>query len=179
MPRRAAKAALGLAQVLQSVADQLGAGQDVTPPPPPSLDDPLGVYDAVIDHGELRETTRQLFADKHYAQAVEEGFKCLNNQVKKRSGRTELDGASLMTTALSPGNPLLKINRLKSSSEQDAQKGYMFIAQGAMTGIRNPRAHEHRHLDEPRAAIEMLALANHLMRLIDGATRSRKRKAKA
>jgi hypothetical protein len=47
-----------------------------------------------------------------------------------------------------------------------------------MTGIRNPRAHEHNYLDEPHAALELLALANHLFRLVMQATRTRGRKGK-
>jgi Protein of unknown function (Hypoth_ymh) len=48
----------------------------------------------------------------------------------------------------------------------------MDIFAGAMTGIRNPRAHEHAYLDDPRTALELLALANHLARMARGATRS-------
>ncbi len=73
-------------------------------------------------------------------------------------------------------HPTLKLNKLKSTSEKDQQVGFMQILAGCMTGIRNPRAHEHRHFDEPNAALEMLALANHLMRLVGNATRSRSRK---
>ena len=79
------------------------------------------------------------FRDKHYAVAVAKAFKCVDNNIKKRSGRFELDCASLMTTALSVTKPVLKINLLKGRSEQDQQLGYLLIAQGAMTGIRHPR----------------------------------------
>ena len=47
----------------------------------------------------------------------------------------------------------------------------MDIFAGSMTGIRNPRAHEHDLVDEPEVALELLALANHLMRKLDAATK--------
>jgi uncharacterized protein (TIGR02391 family) len=131
------------------------------------------MFDALVTETALRETTRQLFLDGHYALAVEEGYKCLNNVVKSRSGLST-DGASLMRTTFSPKGPLLKLNALETDSERDQQLGYMDIFAGCMTGIRNPRAHEHRYLDEPEVAIELLALANHLLRMVNSAKRTRK-----
>jgi uncharacterized protein (TIGR02391 family) len=174
--RQAAEAA-ELASRLQSVADGLGAGEESARPPSPTrLDDPLGLYDALIDHSELRQTTRKVFADQHYALAVEEAFKCLNNLVKRRSGNAIDDGAPLMNKTFSPTNPVLKLNTMKTVSQRDQQQGYMLMISGAMTGIRNPRAHEHAFPDEPRGALEMLALANHLMRMTDQAIRTRRRR---
>ena len=40
----------------------------------------------------------------------------------------------------------------------------MDIFAGVMAGIRNPRAHEHELEDEPEVALELIILANHLMR---------------
>jgi uncharacterized protein (TIGR02391 family) len=135
----------------------------------------MAVFDALIREPNLRDTTRQLFQDGHYALAVEEAYKCVNNAVKSRSGLTA-DGSSLMKSAFSLGNPVLKLNDLSDQSQRDQQLGYMEIFAGCMTGIRNPRAHEHQYLDEPHVALEMLAWANHLMRLVRISKRCRARK---
>jgi uncharacterized protein (TIGR02391 family) len=139
-----------------------------------NFEDIMVLYDNMVTDKTLRETTRQLFREGHYAIAVEEGYKCLNNMVKSRTG-SSADGADLMRNTFSPKKPILALNSLKTDSQINQQHGYMDIFAGCMTGIRNPRAHEHRYLDEPKVALEMLSLANHLLRLVQNAKRTRSR----
>ena len=113
---------------------------------------------------ELRSTSRRLFLDGYYALAVEEAYKCLNNIVKELTGLRHLDGVNLMKNAFSLNNPVLKLNDLKTRSEKDQQLGYMEMFAAVITGVRNPRAHEHAYLDDPIIALELLGLANHLVR---------------
>ena len=131
------------------------------------FDDILALYDLTITDPRLRSASRSLFRDGYYALAVEEAYKVVNNSVKARCTGSR-DGADLMTFAFSPTNPRLKVNELQTDSQRDQQKGYMQILAGCMTGIRNPRAHEHEYLDEPHVGLELLVLANHLLRIIDG-----------
>ena len=135
----------------------------------------VSIYDILVKSKELRSATRQLFVDGHYARAVEEAYKCINNLVKLKS-RISKDGHELMTEAFNCKNPVLKLNELRTDSQRNEQMGYMFIFAGCMTGIRNPRAHEYELQDSPEIALEMLALANHLIRVVHKAKRVRKRK---
>lgn len=132
-------------------------------------------YDLLIDDPELLSTTRALYRNGHWAQSVEEAFKYVNDLVKQRTGLAA-DGADLMNRAFSPRSPFLKLSALKTESQCNQQLGYMQILAGAMTGVRNPRAHEHRYLEDPRVALELLCLANHLARIIGRATRVRRRR---
>ena len=127
--------------------------------------------DYVVDR-DLLNVSERLFADGHHARAVEEAFKYMNNLVKERSGRMDLDGAQLMRTALSVKNPILRLNAGASSSEQDEQQGYMDICAGSMTGIRNPRAHESDWEDQEEHALHLLILADHLIGRIRAATKT-------
>jgi uncharacterized protein (TIGR02391 family) len=167
---RSAHAALEIAQAIQAAAVPITERRSPTP-----VSDATALFDAIVTEPELREEVRQLFLDGHYPQAVEEGFKFLNNLVKRRTGSTA-DGAALMNTAFSPKSPLLKLSPLTTASQESQQLGYMQILAGSMTGIRNPRAHEHKHLDNPRSALELLALCNHLVRVVRTAIRPRRRK---
>ena len=135
------------------------------------------IYGQVVTDELLIDTTQKLFYDSHYALAVEEAFKCLNNFIKSKSG-LGADGADLMRSAFTPKNPALSLNELMTDSQRDQQLGYMDIFAGSMTGIRNPRAHEHQYLDEPEVALEMLAMANHLMRMARNAHKKRRKSRK-
>jgi uncharacterized protein (TIGR02391 family) len=118
---------------------------------------------AIMDEG-LRQTCRRLFCNGHYVEAVERAFIYVNNKVKQKSGLTDKDGADLMRAAFSANSPVLMLNEFQSESHKNEQRGYMEIFAGAMAGIRNPRAHEHDLVDSPDVALELLVIANHLMR---------------
>ena len=176
MLKNYSKGALAIASSIQKAAVDLNL--NAVPALIPTLKeyDAISLFDSLITDQNLRVTTRKLFIDGHYALAVEEGFKCVNNAVKSRSG-LNADGAGLMRTVFSPNKPILKLNDLKTVSQRDQQQGYMDIFAGCMTGIRNPRAHEHRYWDEINVALELLALANHLLQMANKAKRSRKNRA--
>jgi uncharacterized protein (TIGR02391 family) len=81
--------------------------------------------------------------------------------VKGKSGN-ELDGAPLMKTAFSVKNPVITLDDLSTNDGQNIQQGYMEIFAGAMTGIRNPKAHGIVTIG-PERAIHFIFLASLLM----------------
>lgn len=121
----------------------------------------------ITDYG-LKKQTEDLFRNGHYKHAVAEAYIYIDNLVKRKVIRidTGLTGSNLMQKVFSKDNPLLKINKGKTRSELDEQLGYMQIFAGSMTGIRNPRAHESNWEDSENKAIELLALANHLVEIV-------------
>jgi uncharacterized protein (TIGR02391 family) len=153
------------AAALQREMESAGLG----PPSTPAVE----LYDRMVTNAELREATRQLYMDGHYAKAVEEGFKYINKLVRRRTRLTG-DGTGLMRTAFSANQPYLKLNEQRTQSQKDEQQGYMDIFAGCMMGIRNPRAHEQGFVDGQQRALELLTLANHLVGVILAA-RARRR----
>jgi len=139
-------------------------------------DTPLGLFDRLIMDEAIRSATRELFKDGYYALAVEECCKCLANSVKERSGKGDKDGTDLMFTVFNEDKPVLALNKLRTTSEKDEQRGYKFMYVGMMCGIRNPRVHEHEYLDDAHIALEMIAFAQHLMHKLKSTRKCRKKK---
>lgn len=131
--------------------------------------DPLHTPVAKLLHPVVAALSAARFSAGHYADAVEAAFKEVNAVVKAkflaRTGQ-ELDGASLMTSAFSPKNPVLVLGDITTDSGRNIQQGYMQIFSGAMTGIRNPKAHANLQISEERA-LHLLLLASLLMHKID------------
>ena len=129
------------------------------------------LFDRLVTNNRLSQAARTRFRSRNFADAVEAAFKCLDNAVRDRSGLSDKGGSDLMFTVFNEKNPILKLNELHSPSDRNEQEGYKHLFAGAMTGIRNPRAHEHELRDDPKVALEILAFANHLMNKLDAATR--------
>jgi len=120
-------------------------------------------------HPKIVEFSKNRFETNHFADSVEAAFKEVNNIVKviiKQKTGQEYDGADLMNRAFSLQNPLIVLDDLSTETGRNIQKGYMQIFSGAMTGIRNPKAHENITIDS-RRAIHFLFLASLLMFKID------------
>lgn len=120
-------------------------------------------------HPKIVQISKSRFETNNFADSVEAALKEVNNIVKgivKQKTGQEYDGADLMNRAFSLNNPIIVLGDLSTQTGKDLQKGYMQIFAGAMTGIRNPKAHENIKIDSPRA-IHFLFLASLLMFKID------------
>lgn len=155
-------ALLESARALELVATRIGARRA-------RALEPLDLFDVLVTHGGLSAASRQLFADGHYARAVEQGFKAVNSVVKKRTGFAN-EGRPLMERAFSEKNPKLAVNDLKNRTDTDEQIGTMMLFAGAMAAVRNVRTHDLDRHDDAEVALELLAFANYLMRVAEGAT---------
>jgi len=122
-------------------------------------------------HPLIAEVARDKFEHGYYADAVETALKEVNRRVKryyrKKNGR-ELDGASLMRSALSPKKPTIVLGDLATETGRNIQQGYMEIFAGSMIGIRNPKAHDNIVIDRNHA-IHLVFLASLLMHKLDEA----------
>jgi len=120
-------------------------------------------------HPGIVEASRSRFESGHLSDSVEASLKLMNKTVKeivKRKIGQELNGAKLMTRAFSAEKPIIILDDLSTQTGKDIQIGYMQIFSGAMTGIRNPKAHEIIKIDMNRA-VHFLFLASLLMFKLD------------
>jgi uncharacterized protein (TIGR02391 family) len=126
-------------------------------------------YGGLDLHPEIARSANKLYQDGHYANAVEAAVKRLNAMVRMRSD-LEVDGTTLVERAFSPSNPILRFNALADQSDKDEQKGFMMMFSGAVSGLRNPRAHGFIK-DDPERALEFIAFVSLLAKLLEGAER--------
>jgi uncharacterized protein (TIGR02391 family) len=125
----------------------------------------IRAYSGLDLHPEISRAASSLYADGHFANAVEASVKALNGLVRLRSG-LEHDGTSLMERAFSPANPVLRFNDMQDQSDKDEQKGFMQLFSGAVSGLRNPRAHGFIR-DDAERALEFIAFVSLLAKLLD------------
>lgn len=118
-------------------------------------------------HPEITAEARPRFEGAHYADAVESALKIVAQKVRNRAGIT-LDGSDLMHTAFSPSKPFLIFRDPIPATQRAMQQGYMEMFAGAMTGVRNPKAHGIVKLDQ-RRAIHFLFVASLLADKVDEA----------
>ena len=159
---------VGIARTLARASTYSGTASDVHRH--------IHLFDALITHDNLVAASRQLFVDGHYARAVEEAFKALAGRIRERTG-LKADGRSLMETAFSLKRPRLRLSDLANQSQRDEQIGHKDLFVGCVTGLRNPRAHDHRYSDSPERALRLLVFADYLFCVVDSAETNPEKKA--
>jgi uncharacterized protein (TIGR02391 family) len=127
-------------------------------------------------HESIKKVSESKYQSKHYADAVESAFKEVIKRVKDYVNpiimvNPKLDGDRLMNRAFGFENqePIIKFNDLITDEHKDEQRGIMNLFKG-IVGIRNRKAHENIILEDPLRALEYLATASLLMRLLDNNT---------
>lgn len=122
-----------------------------------------------ILHPKIVKISKSRFESNYFADSVEAALKEINNIVKvivKEKTGNEFDGADLMSRAFSLNDPIIKLGDIGTKTGKNTQIGYMQVFSGAMTGIRNPKAHENIVITRERA-IHFLFLASLLMSKLD------------
>ena len=120
-------------------------------------------------HPRIKALAKPRFEAGFFGDAVESSYKEVNDTVKRlyrEETQLEADGAGLMTTVFSPANPIIRLTSLETETDKNIQQGYMQIFAGAMTGIRNPKAHGNLNPDS-RKTLHLISLASLLMCKID------------
>lgn len=119
-------------------------------------------------HPDIQHASTALMLGGHFAQAIFEAFKLLERRVRELTG-LEMNGQALMARALNEDDPYLKVASETGRSGRDEQVGFKLMLMGAMTGIRNPKAHEWVDQRDPIRTFEFLAVASLLLHRIDNA----------
>jgi uncharacterized protein (TIGR02391 family) len=126
---------------------------------------PIDLFDKMQFHPKVVEASRSLFESKHYAQAIFEAFKAVENFVRVKSGLASYS-RNLMARAFNEDDPIIEV-REAGSFDKDVQEGFKFLFMGASQGIRNPKAHKEIIQKDPYITLEYLGFVSFLLKRID------------
>ena len=132
----------------------------------------MGVWDLI--HPKIVAVSQKLFEDGHYANAAEDAFVEINDRVKKLFMKVNPtapkvpDGYTAMNMVFSDNAPLLEFCDRSTETGSNIQKGYMQMLAGAMSALRNPKAHANITITKDDA-MRRLMFASMLMYKIDEA----------
>lgn len=133
-----------------------------------------GVWNLI--HPKIVTVSRKLFEDGHYANAAQDAFVEINDRVKKLFIKVNPtaskipDGYAAMNIVFSDNNPLVEFCDRSNETGSNIQKGYMQMLAGAMSALRNPKAHANITITEDDA-MRRLMFASMLMYKIDEAVK--------
>ena len=126
-------------------------------------------------HPLIQKSSKKLFEDGHFANAAEDAFIEFNSRAKAiykklvPSATTIPDGTDLMHK-LFGSNPLLcPVCDTSTESGDNYQQGFHFMTAGAMSALRNPKAHSNDEVLTSEEAMRRLMFASMLMYKLDEA----------
>lgn len=126
-------------------------------------------------HPRIAQVSKQLYLDGHFANAACDAFIEINDRVKRlyallRPGDEIPDGTKAMTTVFSDKNPMIEFCERMDDTGRNTQLGNMNMLSGAMSALRNPKAHANIKISA-EDAMRRLMFASMLMYKIDEAVK--------
>lgn len=118
-------------------------------------------------HPKIAAVATDRFSSGHYDDAISHSIIAVNEAVRAKSESTAKDGQALMKNAFSSNQPILRL-----SAKEEEQRAMMELFAAAWSAVRSPRAHTTQpNVQEAHVAIEWIAFASALMRLVDQAVK--------
>ena len=154
---------LAFSELQEDTSEGLAVGQVEIPQDTAKL--ATFLFDKMQFHPRVITASKSLFESGHYAQAIFEAFKAVENFVQDKSGLT-IHGTNLMESVFNEENPIIKVPEA-GHYYKEVQKGFKHLFVGASQGIRNPKAHKEIIQKDPYITLQYLGFFSFLLKRID------------
>lgn len=112
----------------------------------------------------IRDKVWMAFMRSDFDVAAFQAMKAVEVAVREATGQpNSVIGVKLMRDAFSPSSGKLT----DTSADPGEQSARMELFTGAIGSYKNPQSHRDVNLENPEEAIEIILLANHLLRIVD------------
>ena len=89
----------------------------------------------------LADAFKSHYNNKDYTEVVRDALLCMTTEIRRKSNLTDDDGVDLINKAFSEKNPLIKINKLATTTDKNKQSGIRDLSKGLIEYFRNPMSH--------------------------------------
>ena len=89
----------------------------------------------------LADAIKSHYNNKDYTEVVRDALLCMATEIRKKSDLADDDGVDLINKAFSEKNPLIKINKLSTTTKKNKQAGIRDLSKGLIEYFRNPMSH--------------------------------------
>jgi len=126
-------------------------------------------------HPLIIESSKKLYLNGHYTNSAVDAFIEVNSRLKKIFTVLKpeevniLDGIDLMCKIFSGNPPLFPLRCGNTETDKNIQQGFRFMFAGAMSALRNPKAHSNEEIISAEEALRRLMFASTLMFALDEA----------
>lgn len=121
-------------------------------------------------HPSVVKSSKKLFQDGYFSQAIFEALKMLEQEIKLKSKIRNKVGIKLVNAAFNEKHPIIDIVSGLEQEKIDEREGFRFLYMGAFLGIKNPKSHSNPKLKDSSIALEYLAFISLLMKRLDKST---------